>query len=198
MLTLAVIVFAVDRFVLDPARDAQLVAETAEQTRRAERVSASTNQPSIAVLAFDDLSPDGDLEYFSDGISIELMDLLAKIPNLRVIARDSAFWFKGSDATYAEIGEKLGVGRLLEGTVRVADGQVRVTASLVDPGTEEQIWSYSPGPRPMSDIFGIQIEIATEVVEELRIAMTDDLPALDQTSPEVHSLVLQARHITDS
>jgi adenylate cyclase len=198
VLTLAVVVFAVDRFVLDPARDARLVAETAEQARRADRMRASTDQPSIAVLAFDDLSPDGDLEYFSDGISIELMDLLTKIPNLRVIARESAFWFKGREATYAEIGAKLGVGRLLEGTVQVAGDQVRVTARLIDPGTEEAVWAYSPGARPMTDIFAIQTEIATEVVEELRIALTGDLPALDQTTPEIHSLYLQARHILET
>lgn len=181
VLVLALVVFAVDRFLIIPGRDVRQVSERGE--------------PSIAVLAFDDLSPDGDLEYFSDGVSIELMELLTKIPNLRVIARESAFWFKGRDATYAEIGAKLGVGRLLEGTVRVAGDQVRVTASLIDPGTEEQVWSYSPGARPITDVFAIQAEIATEVVEELQIALSGQLPALDQTTPDVHSLYLQARHI---
>jgi len=197
ILALAVVVFSVDRFVLVPARDARLVADAVEQARTAERIGSSRDGPSIAVLAFDDLSPGGDLEYFSDGISIELMDRLGKIPNLRVIARESAFWFKGKDATYAEIGAKLGVGRLLEGAVRVAGDQVRVTASLIDPSTEEQVWSYSPGVRPMSDVFAIQTEIATEVVDKLQLALTGALPALDQTTPEIHSLYLQARDILE-
>jgi adenylate cyclase len=197
VLAVAVVVFAVDRFVLDPARDARLVADALEHALTSVESNAAPDEPSIAVLAFDDLSPDGDQEYFSDGVSIELMELLTKIPDLRVIGRESAFWFKGKDASYAEIGETLGVSRLLGGTVRVAGDQVRVTASLIDPGTSAQVWSYSPEPRPMTDLFAIQTEIASEVVDELRIELAGEFPAVDETTPEVHALYLQARRILE-
>jgi TolB-like protein/DNA-binding winged helix-turn-helix (wHTH) protein len=145
----------------------------------------ATDTQTIAVLPFDNLSA-GDDEYFSDGISVELTELLMKIPRLHVIGRESAFWFKGKEATYAEIGDTLGVTHLLDGTVRVAGDRVRVTASLIDPSTGEQIWSYSPEARPMADVFAIQEEIATDVVEQLRITLAGELPALDQTTPEAH------------
>ena len=198
VLALAVVFFAVDRFVLEPARDAQLVAEVTEQARGALRTGSTGDNETIAVLAFDDMSQSGDQEYFSDGISVELMDLLARIPGLVVTAPESVFSFKGSDVTYPEIGAMLNVAHLLDGTVRVADDRIRVTARLVDAATGNLVWSYTPEARPITDVFAIQEEIATDVVEQLRIALAGELPTLDQTTPEVHSLVLQADHIDKS
>jgi adenylate cyclase len=195
VLTLAVVVFAVDRFLIVPARDARLVAEATEQARNALRAGPSGDDERIAVLAFDDLSQDGDQEYLSDGISVELMDLLARIPGLVVTAPNSALSFKGKNIPYPEIGATLNVGHLLDGTVRVAGDRVRVTARLIDAATGNQVWSYTPETRPMTDVFAIQDEIASDVVEQLKITLAGELPTLDETTPEVHTLLLQARQI---
>ena len=126
---------------------------------------------SVAVLAFDNLSDDKGSEYFSDGISEELLTVLQKIPGLRVAARTSAFSFKGKNATAQEIGQKLGVAHLVEGSVRKAGDVVRIAARLTQANTGEEQWSENY-TRNLKDVFAVQTELAQTIVEQLRGQLT--------------------------
>src|SRR5882724_2264167 len=129
------------------------------------------NAKSVAVLAFANLSDDKGSEYFSDGISEELLTVLQKIPGLHVAARTSAFSFKGKNATAQEIGEKLGVAHLVEGSVRKAGDVVRIAARLTQANTGEEQWSENY-TRNLKDVFAVQTEIAQTIVEQLRGQLT--------------------------
>src|SRR6266576_585457 len=126
---------------------------------------------SVAVLAFANLSDDKGSEYFSDGISEELLTVLQKIPGLHVAARTSAFSFKGKNATAQEIGQKLGVAHLVEGSVRKAGDIVRIAARLTRTDTGEQLWSEN-FTRDLKDVFAVQTELAQTIVEQLRGQLT--------------------------
>ena len=126
---------------------------------------------SVAVLAFANLSDDKGSEYFSDGISEELLTVLQKIPGLHVAARTSAFSFKGKNATAQEIGQKLGVAHLVEGSVRKAGDVVRIAARLTQANTGEEQWSENY-TRNLKDVFAVQTEIAQTIVEQLRGQLT--------------------------
>lgn len=128
-------------------------------------------EKSVAVLAFANLSDDKGSEYFSDGISEELLTVLQKIPGLRVAARTSAFSFKGKNATAQEIGEKLGVAHLVEGSVRKAGDSVRIAARLTDTSSGDEIWSEN-FTRDLKDVFAVQTELAQTIVEQLRGQLT--------------------------
>ncbi len=123
--------------------------------------------PSIAVLPFSNLSPDPDNEYFSDGLAEEIINALTRIPGLRVIARTSAFSFKGEKQDLRAIGERLRVRTVLEGSVRKAGSRVRVSAQLIDVGDESHLWSERYD-RDLTDIFAIQDDIANAIVEGLK------------------------------
>lgn len=125
-------------------------------------------EQSIAVLAFDNLSDDPEQEYFSDGVSEEILNLLAQIKPLKVIARTSSFSFKGKDADVATIAEKLNVSHVLEGSVRRTGDHVRITAQLIDAADSTHAWSQTYD-RELGDVFAIQDEIATEVGNALRV-----------------------------
>jgi TolB-like protein/Tfp pilus assembly protein PilF len=124
-------------------------------------------EKSVAVLAFANLSDDKGSEYFSDGISEELLTVLQKIPGLHVAARTSAFSFKGKNATAQEIGQKLGVAHLVEGSVRKAGDVVRIAARLTQANTGEEQWSENY-TRNLKDVFAVQTELAQTIVEQLR------------------------------
>ncbi len=156
--------------------------------------AAAADDRSIAVLAFINMSDDAGNEYFSDGIAEELLNLLAKIPELRVISRSSAFSFKGQNLEIPEIAKRLNVAHVLEGSVRKAGNQVRITAQLIDARTDTHLWSETYD-RTLDDIFAIQDEIAAAVVEELKIALLGGAPTIVATDPEAYSLFLQARHV---
>jgi adenylate cyclase len=131
---------------------------------------APTNAPdqkSVAVLPFVNLSDDKGSEYFSDGVSEELLTVLQKIPGLHVAARTSAFSFKGKNATAQEIGQKLGVAHLVEGSVRKAGDAVRIAARLTRADTGEELWSENY-TRDSKDVFAVQTELAQTIVEQLR------------------------------
>src|SRR5438094_320727 len=135
---------------------------------------ASTNVPdqkSVAVLPFVNLSDDKGSEYFSDGVSEELLTVLQKIPGLHVAARTSAFSFKGKNATAQEIGQKLGVAHLVEGSVRKAGDVVRIAARLTQANTGEEQWSENY-TRNLKDVFAVQTELAQTIVEQLRGQLT--------------------------
>jgi len=130
---------------------------------------------SVAVLAFANLSDDKGSEYFSDGISEELLTVLQKIPGLHVAARTSAFSFKGTNATAQEIGRKLGVAHLGEGSVRKAGDVVRIAARLTQANTGEEQWSENY-TRNLKDVFAVQTELAQTIVEQLCGQLAGDAP----------------------
>ena len=148
---------------------------------------------SIAVLPFANMSADKEQEYFSDGLSEELLNLLAKIQDLKVISRTSAFSFKGKNEDIRTIGQKLGVAYLLEGSVRKSADKVRITAQLIKASDGSHVWSET-FDRDLNDIFKIQDEIATAVVSALKVKLlgTNSIVAR-QSNPEVYNLVLQSR-----
>src|SRR5256714_5997209 len=130
------------------------------------------NEKSVAVLAFANLSDDKGSEYFSDGISEELLTVLQKIPGLHVAARTSAFSFKGKNATAQEIGQKLAVARLVDGSVRKAGDPGRIAARLTQANTGEEQWSENY-TRNLKDVFAVQTELAQTIVEQLKGQLTN-------------------------
>lgn len=150
---------------------------------------------SIAVLAFVNMSSDPEQEYFSDGIAEELLNLLAKIPELRVAARTSAFSYKGKDTQIDVIGRELGVAHILEGSVRKAGNKVRITAQLIRADTGYHLWSDT-WDRTLDDIFDVQDEIAGVVVEELKLTLLKPAPVVQETNSDAYALYLQARYLT--
>src|SRR6184192_846828 len=165
VLVLALGYFVVDKFVLSQRRE-----KSAAGTPQSES-NAAPNEKSVAVLAFANLSDDKGSEYFSDGISEELLTVLQKIPGLHVAARTSAFSFKGKNATAQEIGQKLGVAHLVEGSVRKAGDVVRIAARLTQANTGEEQWSENY-TRNLKDVFAVQTELAQTIVEQLRGQLT--------------------------
>ncbi len=147
----------------------------------------------IAVLPFVNMSSDTEQEYFSDGLSEELLNLLAQIPELRVTSRSSAFSYKGKDFKISQIGRELNVDHVLEGSVRKSGNKVRITAQLIDVAQDAHLWSET-WDRTLDDVFVIQDEIAQAVVVALKIRLLGDTPRSIKTAPETYSLYLQARH----
>jgi len=193
VLALALGYFAFDKFVLDPSRDAAR-EETVARQARTDALVESFGENSIAVLPFVNMSDDASNEYFSDGISEELLNLLAKIPQLRVISRSSAFSFRGKDIDIPTLAEQLNVAHVLEGSVRKAGNKVRITAQLIEARSDTHLWSGTYD-RELDDIFAIQDEIAAKVVEQLKITLLGDTPATRKTVPEAYALFLQARYL---
>src|SRR6201987_3795450 len=128
-------------------------------------------EKSVAVLAFANLSDDKGSEYFSDGISEELLTVLQKIPGLHVAARTSAFSFKGKNATAQEIGQKLGVAYLVDGSVRKSGEAVRIAARLTRADTGEEVWAEN-FTRDLKDVFAVQTELAATIVAQVRDRLT--------------------------
>jgi adenylate cyclase len=151
-------------------------------------------EKSIAVLPFLDLSEKKDQEYFSDGLSEELIDLLAKTPGLEVIARTSSFYFKGRQATIGEIAKTLNVANVIEGSVRKAGNTLRVTAQLIRARDGVNLWSETYD-RDLKDVFEVQDDIARGVVEKLKLTLmltaADMEPRTQNT--DAYSLYLQGR-----
>jgi TolB-like protein len=156
---------------------------------------AASKKPSIAVLAFADMSPERDQEYFSDGLAEELLNQLAQLKDLRVIGRTSSFAFKGKNTDLRTIGETLGARHILEGSVRKAGDRLRVTAQLIDASDGSHVWSEA-FDRQLADVFAIQDEIAGAVASALKLALgvggdtTAEPPTADV---EVYDLYLRAR-----
>ena len=163
VLGLALAYFAVDKFVLDPARDVRMVEAA---------VSGGIPDNSIAVLPFINMSRDPDNEFFSDGVSEELLNLLAQASGLRVASRTSSFYFKGKDVDIPQIAEQLKVRHVLEGSVRRSGNLIRITAQLIDSRSDSHLWSKTYD-RKLDDIFAVQDEIANRIVDEIRHALGD-------------------------
>ena len=171
--------FVFDKFVLQP----QKTAESTMALEQADTAKAS-DERSIAVLPFVDMSANSDNEYFSDGLSEELLNILAKIKELRVAGRTSSFAFKGKNEDLRIIGEKLNVNSILEGSVRKDDqrNRVRITAQLINVEDGYHLWSETYD-RDLNDIFAIQDEIAHKVAMALRITLLgEDEARLEQVA----------------
>ena len=147
---------------------------------------------SIAVLAFADLSAEKDGEYFADGISEELLNVLAKVPGLKVSARTSAFHFKGKDTLIPEIARQLGVAYIVEGSVRKVGNRVRITAQLIKAADQFHVWSEN-FDRDLKDIFAVQDEIAGLIAKNLSLKLGTSTPA-GPVNPDVFRLYLEGRH----
>ena len=151
---------------------------------------------SVAILPFVDMSPGRDQEYFCDGISEEIINALCCIRDLRIASRTSSFQFKGRAADVREIGRTLGVGAVLEGSVRKAGERVRITAQLVSSADGYHLWSES-FDRELSDVFAIQTEIAQKLVAALRISLSRQERELIQrrgtSNPEAYDLYLRGQ-----
>ena len=157
--------------------------------------AAFATDASIAVLPFVNMSADKEQEYFADGVSEELLNLLAQVPELRVIARTSSFSFKGKEVDITEISRKLNVANVLEGSVRKSGDMVRITAQLVRASDSSHLWSKTYD-RQMTDVFKVQDEIASTVVSELKIKLLGPAPTAQITDPKAYALFLQARQIS--
>ncbi len=152
-------------------------------------------QPSIAVLPFVNMSGDKEQEYFSDGLAEDIIDALTQLPGLRVMARTSAFAFRGREQDIREIGSKLNVEHILEGSVRRASNRLRITAQLVKASDGYHLWSQR-FDREIADIFAIQDEISHAIAEKLRVRLSiEDRPVRRYTpNVEAYNLYLKGRH----
>jgi TolB-like protein/Flp pilus assembly protein TadD len=147
----------------------------------------------IAVLPFINMSSDPEQEYFSDGITEEVLNLLVKIPELKVTSRTSVFSFKGEKIDIPTVAEKLGVAHILEGSVRKAGNRVRITTQLIEAGNDVHLWSETY-ERQLDDIFAIQDEIAREVVKALKIQLLGEAPSAVSTNIEAYNLYLRGKY----
>jgi TolB-like protein/tetratricopeptide (TPR) repeat protein len=193
VLALALSYFAFDKFVLDPARDSAEL-QSAREEGRTEATIDSYGVQSIAVIPFLNLSSDPEQAFFADGVAEEVLNLLARIPELRVISRSSSFTFRGDDIEIPEIAERLNVAHILEGSVRKAGDRIRVTAQLIEARSDTHLWSETYD-RTLDDIFAIQDEIARHIVENLQVKLVGPMPTATRTDPVVLALTIQARQI---
>jgi TolB-like protein/Flp pilus assembly protein TadD len=157
-------------------------------------LAPAISEKSVAVLPFVDMSEKKDQEYFSDGLSEELIDMLTKIPDLQVPARTSSFYFKGKQTTVEDIAKALNVSHVLEGSVRKSGNKLRVTAQLIRVDNGYHLWSESYD-REMSDVFKVQDDIAAAVVKALKVSLLQAPRAVSTANSEAYTLYLQARLI---
>ena len=156
-------------------------------------VTETREQNSIAVLPFVDLSAGKDQEYFSDGVSEEILNALARIPGLRVAARTSSFSFRNKDVQVAEVGRQLRVSNVLEGSVRRVGNRVRITTQLINASNGFQVWSES-FDRDLQDIFAVQQEISQAIASKLRLQFSVPEPAAAEgTSQTAYDQYLRGR-----
>jgi adenylate cyclase len=174
---------------------AAIVAGTAMFSRYRGRspLAAPVSEKSIAVLPFVDLSQAKDQEYFCDGISEEILDALAKVEGLRVVARTSAFSFKGKNANVSEIAQKLNVRNVLEGSLRRDGNRIRISAQLIDTRDGFHLWSETY-ERELQDVFAMQDDITRAIVNALKIKLAVALPVHKQPNTEAYDLYLKGRY----
>jgi TolB-like protein/cytochrome c-type biogenesis protein CcmH/NrfG len=187
-LVLALGYFVVDKFMLGPDV-APAKTPPADQT-----VMQQNADNSIAVLPFVNMSSDEEQEYFSDGLSEELLNLLAGIPELKVAARTSSFSFKGKDLAIPDIASQLNVAHVLEGSVRKHGNQIRVTAQLIHADDGYHLWSETYD-RQLDNVFQIQEDIAVAVVDALRITLLGEAPQVRKTDPRAYQLFLEGQYL---
>jgi TolB-like protein len=210
-LALAVLFLLVDKFIepAPPEKSAsvvQPVAETAAENPATpevrppavpEQATPAPGGRSVAVLPFVNLSGDQEQEYFSDGISEELLNVLVRIEGLRVPSRTSSFTFKGSNKKVTEIGRELNVDHVLEGSVRKSGNRIRVTAQLIDVNTDTHLWSDTY-TRELEDIFAVQDEISQAIVSALKVTLSGEeqqtIASHSTTNVEAYNKYLLGRY----
>lgn len=177
-----------------PERRFQSIDEVRAALERIGTAPAPQAQPSIAVLPFANMSGDKEQEFFSDGMTEEIINALTKIPGLNVTARTSAFSFRGRHVEVREIAQKLGVENLLEGSVRKAGNRIRITAQLINADTGFHVWSERYD-RELTDIFAIQDDISAAIADQLKVTLT---PATARPrripKPAAYEAFLESRH----
>jgi adenylate cyclase len=198
LLVLAMVYFGVDKFVLTPKREAALVVETTQAiTEKAAQQEKSENEKSIAVLAFSDLSPNKDQEYFSDGMAEEILNALVRVQDLKVAGRTSSFFFKGKNDDIRKIGKALGVANVLEGSVRKQGDKVRITAQLIRVSDGFHLWSETYDG-DLNDVFALQERIAQAISGQLQVILQGDqksrLVNAGTENAEAYQLYLQGRY----
>ena len=175
VLAVAVAYFAIDKFILSapmPAAD-----------------------KSIAVLPLANISGDPEQDYFGIGISVELTNMLASIPNLRVISSETIRTFSGREFNVVEAARKMNVTHIISGVVRKAGNRIRVAVELFDASEDTQLWSHSY-ERELDDIFAIQDDIAARVVGQLRLQLSDEPPTSEQINPRAYELYLEGHYLS--
>ena len=190
ILAVAVAFLLFDKFVLRPELTQQAVDVAGEVV--------ATIKPSIAVLPFVNISGDVENEYFSDGLSEELLNVLARIPQLHVAGRTSSFAFKGKNQDLRSIGEQLNVAHILEGSVRKSNTRLRITAQLVDTENGYHLWSETYD-REVTDIFAVQDEISSAVVEALKVSLLGDNLSTDYGTQnfDAYESFLKSRYLLE-
>jgi TolB-like protein len=187
--------FALDRFILSKRRmSAERTAPAAQTAAAAQR---AIPEKSIAVLPFADLSERKDQEYFADGMAAEVLDLLARIPGLKVIGRTSSFQFKDKSQDLRTIGSTLGAAYVVEGNVRKSGDHIRVTARLIDARDGTQRWS-STYDRKSSDVLEVQDAIAINLARALQLTVSSDFGSrASANSAEAYDVYLRGLHACD-
>jgi TolB-like protein/Tfp pilus assembly protein PilF len=199
-ITLGVAVLALVAFVfLRPAAKPgpvppPVVATAAQPPAPAGTPAFAPDAKSIAVLPFVNMSTDADQGFFADGLAEELLNLLAKIPELHVTSRTSAFSYKGKEIKLAQVAQELNVAHILEGSVRKSGNRLRITAQLIDARTDTHLWSETYD-RSLDDIFAVQDEIAAAVVRQLQVSLLGTAPKAKAANPKAYALYLQARQV---
>ena len=173
VLLLALGYFGFDKFVLAPRREAALVMQTTRQVTAEDSVKKSKINPrSIAVLPFVNMSTDAENEFFSDGLSEEILNSLARIDGMQVVGRTSSFQFKGKNEDLRTIGDKLGAASILEGSVRREGDRARITAQLIRAVDGIHLWSQTYD-RTLKDTLAVQLDIAEQVAGALNVVLDD-------------------------
>jgi TolB-like protein len=176
----------------DVANECGDLAKAVRPSSGTSTVNAMDSGPSVAVLPFQNLSPDPENEYFSDGLAEEILNALSQVEGLSVAARTSSFSFKGKATEISEIGSRLRVANVLEGSVRRAGNRVRVTVQLIDVKNGFHLWSERYD-RQMEDIFDVQDEIARAITERLKVTLSGG-PKRSTKNLEAYELYLKGRH----
>ena len=198
VLALALAYFGFDKFVLIPRREVAQVSLAAKSAlqQAASQAASAIGEKSIAVLPFLNLSADPKQDYFSDGMTEEILNALANIPNLQVTARTSVFSLKGQQHDVREIGKMLGVSYVLEGSVRQADDEVRITAQLIRSDNGFHLWSHDYD-RKLEHVFALQADVAGDIAQALKLPLGigGDAALVSQRTddPQAYALYLKAR-----
>ena len=202
LFSLAIVFFVFDKFVLAPKREVALVSETKKSVEAVAKSEATqkARDNSIAVLPFVNMSEDKGNQYFSDGISEELLNVLVRVDDLSVASRTSSFAYRDKQMSSSAIAKELNVGHILEGSVRKFGNKVRITAQLIDASDDRHIWSKTYD-RELTDIFAIQDEIANAIVVALRGSLADAKKSsevvvkADTTNMQAYDKYLKAREL---
>jgi len=197
VLLVALSYFAWDKFSTNsnPVIPANVGNQADSSAGDAPRTTVAVNAKSIAVLPFVNMSDDAGNEYFSDGISEEILNALAQVPELQVAGRTSSFAFKGNNEDLRKIGEALGVSHILEGSVRKSGSKVRITAQLIQVDNGFHLWSES-FDRELTDVFAIQDEIANAILVQLKAHLVDgkaQVVTTTRTNSQAYDLYLLAK-----